>query len=166
MLLLGLISSKSLLVEYYLVTIISTYKTILYFYALIMGLSYFFITRRYRLTVVRKLLFNIYSRLLFSFGCVCSISALPVCSSGTIVIVSDSKSCWIHFLAMLQLVLLHRIRIYHTFHHRELSPYSCYELSPCGEKLREPPWNLHPTDADFGWLRHIPNYDVSGLISS
>ena len=35
MLLLGLISSKSLLVEYYLVTLISTYKTILYFYALI-----------------------------------------------------------------------------------------------------------------------------------
>ena len=35
MLLLGLISTKSLLVEYYLVTLISTYKTILYFYALI-----------------------------------------------------------------------------------------------------------------------------------
>jgi len=34
MLLLGLISSKSLLVEYYLVTLIITYKTILYFYAL------------------------------------------------------------------------------------------------------------------------------------
>jgi len=35
MLLLGLISSKSLLAEYHLVTVISTYKTILYLYALV-----------------------------------------------------------------------------------------------------------------------------------